>query len=153
MAVCEGYALAFEHLMHQAGIPCSYVSGDARHEGLNETDDRGHAWNVVKIDNRWYEVDTTWDDHDISDFQDKPEAIKKAFEANESIQYNYCHYYFNKTTKEMENMIPTDATVLIAEGYQPYNLRTITSHIRADQTNRYGDDGSVFLNSLVPIAE
>ncbi len=94
MAVCEGYALAFEHLMHQAGRPCSYVSGDARHEWLNETDDRGHAWNVVKIDNRWYEVDTTWNDHDISDFQDKPEAIKKALEANESIRYNYCHYFF-----------------------------------------------------------
>ncbi len=148
MAVCEGYALAFEHLMHQAGIPCSYVSGDARHE----TDDRGHAWNVVKIDNRWYEVDTTWDDHNIAYFQDKPEAIKEAFKNDDSLRYRYSHYYFNKTTKEMENMIPSDATVLIAEGYLPYNLRSKTSHKRYNQVNT-DDDVKVFLNTLVPIAE
>ncbi len=51
-AVCQGYALAFLELMNQAGVACELVTSDE----LN------HAWNLVKIGNAWYHVDTTWND-------------------------------------------------------------------------------------------
>lgn len=51
--VCAGYSKAFQHVMQQLGIPCYYSTGYA---GEN------HAWNIVKLDGRYYNVDVTWDD-------------------------------------------------------------------------------------------
>ncbi len=51
-AVCQGYALAFLELMEQAGAECEVVTSDK----LN------HAWNLIKMGNAWYHVDTTWND-------------------------------------------------------------------------------------------
>ena len=51
-AVCQGYAEAFWYIMYKLGIDCKLVSSDS----LN------HAWNLVKIDNSWYHIDTTWND-------------------------------------------------------------------------------------------
>lgn len=51
--VCAGYARAFQYLLQQLGIPCYYCTGYA---GEN------HAWNIVKLDGEFYNVDTTWDD-------------------------------------------------------------------------------------------
>ena len=51
--VCAGYARAFQYILQQLGIPCYYVEGYA---GEN------HAWNIVKLDDGYYNVDTTWDD-------------------------------------------------------------------------------------------
>lgn len=53
-SVFAGYALAYQHLMEDAGIPCEYVTG--------MTTRGGHAWNIVQIDGEWYHVDVTWDD-------------------------------------------------------------------------------------------
>ncbi len=50
--VCQAYMLVFSALMDRLGIPVSYVESDI----LN------HAWNVVKLDGKWYHVDATWDD-------------------------------------------------------------------------------------------
>lgn len=52
--VCEGYAKAFQLLMNACGIESIYIPGKA-----NGT---GHAWNKVKLDGDWYNVDVTWDD-------------------------------------------------------------------------------------------
>ncbi len=52
-AVCEGYAEAYQLLMDIAGVECIYVTGEA-----NEP----HAWNLLRIDDAYYHVDTTWDD-------------------------------------------------------------------------------------------
>jgi len=52
MAVCEGYARAYELLCRKAGIPVCIVSSD----------DRNHDWNMVQLDGKWYHVDTTWDE-------------------------------------------------------------------------------------------
>ncbi|MEG0472095.1 MAG: transglutaminase domain-containing protein [Solibacillus sp.] len=55
--VCMAYALLFEKMMEELGIPCFYVVGHAEGEG-----DLGHAWNMVQLDGEWYHIDSTWND-------------------------------------------------------------------------------------------
>lgn len=49
-AVCEGYAKAYKLLLNAMGIECDVV--------INAE----HAWNVVKLEGKWYLVDVTNDD-------------------------------------------------------------------------------------------
>jgi len=51
--VCAGYARAFQYVLQQLEIPCYYVTGYA---GQN------HAWNIVELDDGYYNVDSTWAD-------------------------------------------------------------------------------------------
>lgn len=51
--VCAGYARAFQYIMQQMGIPCYYCTGYA---GEN------HAWNIIELEDGYYNVDVTWDD-------------------------------------------------------------------------------------------
>jgi hypothetical protein len=53
-AVCEGYALAAYRLLTDAGLECKIISGYGKGES--------HAWNLVKVDGEWYNLDLTWDD-------------------------------------------------------------------------------------------
>lgn len=53
-AVCNGYAEAMELLLLCSGVEAYMAVGS--------TDEGEHAWNIVQIDDRWYHVDTTWDD-------------------------------------------------------------------------------------------
>jgi hypothetical protein len=53
-AVCEGYARAFKLLCQTAGLECILITGDSK--GV------GHLWNMVKLEDKWYHVDVTWDD-------------------------------------------------------------------------------------------
>lgn len=52
-SVCAGYARSFQYLMQQLGVPCYYCTG---------TSGEDHAWNVIKLDQTYYNVDVTWDD-------------------------------------------------------------------------------------------
>lgn len=53
-AVCEGYTLAAYRLFTDAGLECKIISGRGNGEA--------HAWNIVKVDGQWYNIDLTWDD-------------------------------------------------------------------------------------------
>lgn len=57
-AVCEGYARAFSWLCEQAGLDELMISGTAD----NGSGSISHAWNQVKVDDIWYNIDVTWDD-------------------------------------------------------------------------------------------
>lgn len=57
-AVCEGYARAFSWLCARAGIEELLVYGTADDGSVVQS----HAWNQVRIDGEWYNVDVTWDD-------------------------------------------------------------------------------------------
>ena len=58
-AVCEGYAIALQYLLHGAGIAAMRVTGTARQPG--ETGGGvGHSWVVARIDGRYSHVDPTW---------------------------------------------------------------------------------------------
>lgn len=52
-SVCAGYARAFQYLMQRMGIPCYYCTGFAGED---------HAWNIVALEDGYYNVDVTWDD-------------------------------------------------------------------------------------------
>lgn len=58
LAVCQGYAEAFSLLCHKAGIQTEMVYGTANNGQSLES----HAWNIVRIDGVWYQIDTTWND-------------------------------------------------------------------------------------------
>lgn len=50
--ICEGYAKGYNLLLKAAGIESFYVHSNS------------HAWNIVKLGNQYFHVDTTWDDGD-----------------------------------------------------------------------------------------
>lgn len=52
IAVCRGYAEAYQELLTRVGIPCEIVVSEAM----------DHAWNMVFINDNWYHVDVTWAD-------------------------------------------------------------------------------------------
>ncbi|MCI8526567.1 MAG: hypothetical protein HFF17_11790 [Oscillospiraceae bacterium] len=51
--VCQGYALLTYRVMWLTGIPCRIVTGVSAMEN--------HAWNIVQLDGKWYNLDATWD--------------------------------------------------------------------------------------------
>ena len=54
-AVCAGYADILKNVCSELGIECHYVQGFKK-DGIE-----GHSWNIVKLDNKYYNVDLTWD--------------------------------------------------------------------------------------------
>ena len=75
--VCESYSEAFQLLCLMVGINATGVVGTAG---------GGHKWNAVELDGEWYICDITFDD---------------PIGGEEGAAY---HYYFNRTTAEMEEM-------------------------------------------------
>lgn len=53
-SACQGYAVLIYKMLTEADISCRVITGKAK-GGL-------HAWNLVKIDDKWYNLDATWDD-------------------------------------------------------------------------------------------
>lgn len=124
-AVCNGYSEAMYLLLSAAGLQCKMVVGTA--------DGQDHAWNEVKVDGEWYQVDATWDDptpdqkdvvqylyFNLTDRQLEDTHIwdQKNYPTCENEQYNYFVYYqkicqdypefvtkVNKAIKKKENNI------------------------------------------------
>ena len=69
-AVCEGYARATQYMLTKLGVEAIYVTGDT-------IEDPGpHAWNIVRVNGKYYQVDTTWGDPVSED-------------GTQSLNYNY----------------------------------------------------------------
>lgn len=51
-AVCQGYATLFYRLALEVGVDARVITGDSGGP---------HAWNIVKLNGKYYNVDSTWD--------------------------------------------------------------------------------------------
>jgi len=65
--ICEGYAVLFQELCTESGIPCEIAVGRVSNNTNKIERVRGkknfatnHAWDKVKISGTWYYVDPTW---------------------------------------------------------------------------------------------
>lgn len=54
-AVCQGYALAFYRICKVLGFDVRFAASDP--------DIGNHAWNLIKLDGKYYFIDCTWDDN------------------------------------------------------------------------------------------
>lgn len=110
--VCAGYAFALQYLLMRAGIQSYYVVGDSGGD---------HAWNMVKIDGKWYYVDATWDDP-LYNGSDDP--------------YSPYYSYFNITTNKLKEdhtpsgtpyNVPLENCTATAANYYTVNSHLIVS--------------------------
>ena len=142
-AVCDGYSLAYVYLLQQVGIEATVILGEGRN-AEEEKSARGHAWSAVKLDDEWYEVDTTWNDC-IDGFETGLEQYKdsnpKEYEAiKESLQdkdyrFKLEHELYNLTTEEMTEHYGRDYdeyfTYNSSQGMQ-FSLASNLLHYRAN---------------------
>lgn len=77
--VCAGYALIYSAVMNKLNIPCRYVISDKM----------SHAWNAICINNKWYNVDLTWDDSTYC-------------ETDKNNMSKFAHNYFLKSQYDFE---------------------------------------------------
>ena len=55
--VCQGIASLFYRLMLELDVDCRYIVGMGNSPGSSER----HAWNIVALNGKYYNVDATWD--------------------------------------------------------------------------------------------
>ncbi len=152
-AVCDGYTLAFEYLLQQCGIETVFIGGKA---GATEEDAGGHAWNIVKMDGTWYEVDTTWDDSESMVDNLDPESadyyyVTEAL-ANEEYREKIDHYLFLVSTEHIRNFVSSEEYDYLTNDQEyVYRLVQDSVHIRLedDGTDTSCDNAII---SLAPIA-
>lgn len=80
-AVCDGYAHAFQLVAQRMNLECYYLEGFI----IGSAADEGHAWNVVKLDGKYYQIDVTWDD------------IEKTKGGEDFILKSYCYFLLSDT--------------------------------------------------------
>ena len=79
-AVCQGYASATQYLLRKLGIQSTIITGTL---GSNVS----HAWNLVKLDDEYYYMDTTLGNYSYS--------------SESSDKYRYVHYGYMAMTDTM----------------------------------------------------
>lgn len=154
-AVCDGYAKAFQYLLQRAGIRAAYVSGEATSEAGALAEQGSHAWNLVMLDDEWYEVDCCWDDIDPPSGAEDDQFYKVI--KFEQPQYYYAtHHWYNRTTDQMKDLPGNKrASIRIQDKSTIYELEHCkrSSHIRT--RSGYSDDYELFtfLNGYLPEAK
>ncbi len=125
IAVCRGYAEAFQLLMEALDIECQIVTGYAE----NTT----HAWNIVKLDGQWYHVDTTFDDP-IDDTMEHP---------YDNLRYDY--FLINDDQMFLDHIMESNAPACTSDLYMygekkyntPYEVIKNAAEIPAFFTRYY----------------
>ena len=97
--VCQSYAIAFYMMATAAGVECEYVTGVA----TNSSASGGHAWNRVKINDKWYYIDCTWDDpvgggyenydYYLSENGWPDHKVEEIKDLAQKEKYSWIHYY------------------------------------------------------------
>ena len=79
ISVCQGYAKAVQYLLTKLQIPATLVIGMV-------SNGEGHAWNLVKIENEFYYLDSTWGDASyLFQLNDEVQSVQNTL----SINYDY----------------------------------------------------------------
>ena len=142
-AVCQGYAVLFYRLCKEAGLSVRIISGTGNGEP--------HAWNIVRIGSKYYNVDCTWDGQDTATYNEfllKSEAdfsdhTRESWEVAGNHYLDYTSAEFNaqypmtekswdeSTTYAHSEETTSGAVTLKAEWNDPVLGQPTTFHVSA----------------------
>ena len=86
-AVCNGYAVLFYRMCKEAGLSVRIISGTAN--------GGSHAWNIVKVGDVYYAVDSTWDGQNAQTLDQYLLKSEKDFSADHTRSAEYTTEEFN----------------------------------------------------------
>ena len=112
IAVCDGFSSAFTLLAQKLGFECILVVGRSEYTSTALAD---HAWNIVKIRDRYYHMDVTWDTRKYNEFGEFSYAYFALTDEEISYDHNWnktitpvCSYsdfsYYSKNGLYANNM-------------------------------------------------
>ncbi len=152
-AVCNGYAEALKLLFDCIGIESKMVVGTA--DGVD------HAWNLVKIGDKWYHLDATWDDplpdqgknvmHPYFNVSDEIISANHIWERDdypkaEDMQYNY-YVYNNQYFESFEEYKEQAYVEMMQHGSDRYEA-VIENFEENDNDMQFLFDGSLRYTSI-----
>lgn len=113
LAVCEGYARAFQYIMNRIGIESGVCSGS------------NHAWNYVNIDGEYYWLDTTWDDNE----ETPPQHTYFLFNDDMLLRTRT----LNSTQPDYHECTSTDSNYFVVNGgyFEEYNEDSVIEYIES----------------------
>ena len=129
-AVCEGYAEALQCLLQACGVQSVIVLGSSVNPSTNQAE--GHAWNMVRIDGKYYHTDLTWNDqentlfHAYFNLDDNTINLDHTVQATEfempECNFGAAHYFVvnNLIITDYSNEI--DVTTLVGFGAESRKL-------------------------------
>ena len=159
--VCDGYSLAYEYLVGQLGIPATVVTGMAGDAGA-DGGMGGHAWSMVQIENRWYEVDSTWDDQTDLEAQIKEQFTPDSVEYQVYMEVVSDTDYMNRVQHAMYRLMTQDINNYVAPADMVYYTKdglyqvTLVGDSQRERFCDYKDSKDTFqgeITRLLPIAD
>lgn len=136
-AVCDGYTLAMEYLLQQCEIEVAFIGGLA---GTSEQDAGGHAWNIVKVDGEWYELDSTWDDagsveDDLTPGTAEYDYVMEALN-DATYREKIDHFLFLVSTDTIRHFVPGEEYTYTTQDQQfDFQMVGESVHIRLNSSN------------------
>ncbi len=146
-AVCQGYATLFYRLALELGVDARVIPGTGKQQS--------HGWNIVRLDGKYYNLDTTWDAELAQ--RDAPYAYFLRCDANfaehtrketydtEEFRRIYC--MSGEDYSEASKTLPGDLTQdgCVNEDDAIYLLRHVLmpASFRVEQAVDYNTDGKV----------
>lgn len=131
LGVCQSYAEAFKLLCDEAGVPCIVATGNLQTVP--------HAWNMVKIGEKWAHVDATNNDigidHPVFNATDKSIALEytlnKDFEIDSQLgkytadSYVNDYYYVNDLYASSSEELEEKLIESFSDSGEDYNIKIL----------------------------
>lgn len=134
-AVCQGYATLFYYIAKECGIDTRIITGQSREEN--------HAWNIAKVGNYYYYLDSTWDAGAFVNYNYYLKGSSEFYEHTNEDKFN---------SPEFTSKYPIAETGIEAEGTfsgTVGNFEYTVSNSFAKITKYLGDEKNVVIPSTV----
>ncbi|MBV7275004.1 Ig-like domain-containing protein [Clostridiaceae bacterium UIB06] len=144
-SVCQGYALLAYKMLKQAGLNVRIITGNAGGES--------HAWNLVNVRGKWYQLDCTWDDpvpdtgkvsYDYYNINDTQMGVDHTWNKADYPQASSTYVYPGDTAKHVASVKIASGDLNLKVG-QTYTLRITI--LPSDASNKnvswYSSDNNI----------
>lgn len=158
-AKCDGYARTFTYVCGKAGIRTVTVMG---YDLTADSKENGHMWNKVYCNNKWYNIDVTWDDP-ISDMKDNVQydyfmvsdkTMKNTHEednlsfkvpeaADDSMGYYAVNKKYAESNQDAERLIKSELNSAVQNGETSFSIKFASKDIMKFTRDYLKDSGKM----------